>query len=94
MGVFPRDYNTPLSKIIILLTAEGLSHAKGLSNNWEYLRELAIKYSLVLCRLKTVYKNSQLHSSYKEFNANEYKTCGFILRGGMCVTSFIVSLIS
>ena len=75
MGVFPRDYNTPISKIIIMLTAEGLSDAKGLSEDWEYLRELAINYSLVLCRLKSVHKNSQLHSSYKEFNAKEYKTC-------------------
>ncbi|XP_047955151.1 late blight resistance protein R1-A-like isoform X2 [Salvia hispanica] len=75
MGVFPRDYNTPISKITIMLTAEGLSDAKGLLEDWEYLRELAINYSLVLCRLKSVHKNSQFHSSYKEFNANEYKTC-------------------
>ncbi|XP_047957734.1 putative late blight resistance protein homolog R1A-10 [Salvia hispanica] len=63
MGVFPQDYNTPLSKIIIMLAAEGLS------DDWECLRELAIEYSLVLRSLKSVDKTSQ------EFSVREYKTC-------------------
>ncbi|KAL1542509.1 putative late blight resistance protein R1A-10 isoform X3 [Salvia divinorum] len=40
MGVFPQDYETPASKIMIMLTAEGLWCDR------QCLRELAINYSL------------------------------------------------
>ncbi|XP_047957040.1 putative late blight resistance protein homolog R1A-10 isoform X2 [Salvia hispanica] len=61
MGVFP--YDTAPSKIIDMLTAEGLW------DDWDCLRELAIEYSLVLRIWKSVDKTSH------EFYVREYKTC-------------------
>ncbi|XP_047974449.1 putative late blight resistance protein homolog R1B-12 [Salvia hispanica] len=71
MGVFPQDNATPLSKIIIMLTAEGLWY------DTECLRTLSISYNLVLHILKSVdkttsphilvddFKNFRLHSSWR-----------------------------
>ncbi|XP_042011891.1 probable disease resistance RPP8-like protein 2 isoform X2 [Salvia splendens] len=63
IGVFPQDYYTPISKIILMLKAEGLW------GNWDCLRELAIDYSLVLCSMKSVNKN--INKKY----IGEFKTC-------------------
>ncbi|XP_047964320.1 putative late blight resistance protein homolog R1C-3 isoform X2 [Salvia hispanica] len=63
MGVFPQDYDTPPSKIITMLTAEGLWYDR------RCLRELAIYFSLVLRSFKSVNKTSD------EFSIGEYKTC-------------------
>ncbi|XP_047964343.1 putative late blight resistance protein homolog R1A-10 isoform X2 [Salvia hispanica] len=63
MGVFPQDYNIPPSKIIIMLTIEGLWYDR------ECFRELAFYYSLVLRNLKTVFKSSH------EISVSDFKTC-------------------
>ncbi|XP_042011885.1 putative late blight resistance protein homolog R1A-10 isoform X2 [Salvia splendens] len=63
IGVFAQDYYTPISKITLMLKAEGLW------DNWDCLRELAIDYSLVLCSMKSVNKNDT-----KKY-IGEYKTC-------------------
>ncbi|XP_047957070.1 putative late blight resistance protein homolog R1A-10 [Salvia hispanica] len=63
MGVFPQDYHTPPSKIMIMLTT------KGLWCDRKCLRELAINYSLVLRNFKSVNKTAH------ELSLAEYKTC-------------------
>ncbi|XP_047955128.1 putative late blight resistance protein homolog R1A-10 isoform X1 [Salvia hispanica] len=63
MGVFPQDYHTPPSKIIDMLTAEGLWYDR------ECLRELAFYYSLVLRNLKSVFKSSH------EVSVSDFKAC-------------------
>ncbi|XP_047973240.1 putative late blight resistance protein homolog R1A-10 [Salvia hispanica] len=63
MGVFPSDYDTPYSKIIMKLAAVGLS------DDWDCLGLLGSFYSLALCTLKSVDKTSN------EFTVEEYKTC-------------------
>ncbi|XP_042015768.1 putative late blight resistance protein homolog R1A-10 isoform X2 [Salvia splendens] len=63
MGVFPQDYHTPPSKIIDMLTAEGLWYDR------ECLRELAFYYSLVLRSLKSVFRSSH------EVSVSDFKTC-------------------
>ncbi|XP_047962787.1 putative late blight resistance protein homolog R1B-12 isoform X2 [Salvia hispanica] len=67
MGVFPRDYNTPPSKIIMMLMAQGLLSW----DKWEciFLKELAYDYNLVLRILKSVNKADV------EFYVEQYKTC-------------------
>ncbi|XP_042013233.1 putative late blight resistance protein homolog R1A-10 [Salvia splendens] len=67
MGVFPRDYHTPLSKIIIMLKAEGL--LSWYEPGCIYLKELAYHYSLVLRILKSTDK------SLPESQVTEFKTC-------------------
>ncbi|XP_047947696.1 putative late blight resistance protein homolog R1A-10 [Salvia hispanica] len=67
MGVFPQDYDTPPSKIITMLNAEGLLPAYDWGNFC--LRELAVFYSLVLCSFKSMNKTSD------ELSFSEYKTC-------------------
>ncbi|XP_047955127.1 putative late blight resistance protein homolog R1B-12 isoform X2 [Salvia hispanica] len=64
MGVFPQDYHTPPSKIIDMLTAEGL-----LPNLSKWLSMLATFYSLVLYTVKSVNKTSHNVFTY------DYKTC-------------------
>ncbi|XP_047962697.1 putative late blight resistance protein homolog R1A-10 [Salvia hispanica] len=79
MGVFPRDYDNPPSKIITMLTSEGLLYWQEVEirrHEWgnTCLRELAFNYSLLLCSIKGVdktsryvltYKTCRLHSSWQ-----------------------------
>ncbi|XP_047942740.1 putative late blight resistance protein homolog R1C-3 [Salvia hispanica] len=64
MGVFPQDYHTPPSKIIHMLTAEGL-----FPNYSRWLNMLATFYSLVLYTVKSMNKTS--HNAH----TCDYKTC-------------------
>ncbi|XP_042013080.1 putative late blight resistance protein homolog R1A-10 [Salvia splendens] len=68
LGVFPRDHDTPTSKIIIMLMAQGL--LSSYESGCKYLKELNYDYSLVLRILKTVDK-----SLLVEFEVTEFKTC-------------------
>ncbi|XP_047964078.1 putative late blight resistance protein homolog R1A-10 isoform X2 [Salvia hispanica] len=67
MGVFPRDYNTPPSKINIMLMAEGL--LSSYESRCDYLKHLAYSYSLVLCILKSTQKTLAL------WRVTDFKTC-------------------
>ncbi|XP_047954331.1 putative late blight resistance protein homolog R1A-10 isoform X2 [Salvia hispanica] len=67
MGVFPRDYDTPTSKIIIMLMAQGL--LSWYKSGCTYLKELAYDYRLVLRILKSVDKN------HFESQVAEFKSC-------------------
>ncbi|XP_047975120.1 putative late blight resistance protein homolog R1A-10 [Salvia hispanica] len=68
LGVFPRDYDTPTSKIIIMLMAQGF--LSSYESGCKYLKELNYDYSLILRILKTVDK-----SLLVEFEVTEFKTC-------------------
>ncbi|XP_047955139.1 putative late blight resistance protein homolog R1A-10 isoform X2 [Salvia hispanica] len=65
MGVFPQDYDTPTSKITIMLAAEGLWY------DVYCLKRLVFDYSLVLRSFKSVDKNYD----YEEFDIGDYKMC-------------------
>ncbi|XP_047944719.1 putative late blight resistance protein homolog R1C-3 [Salvia hispanica] len=67
MGVFPRDYHTPTSKIIIMLMAEGL--LSSYESGCKYMKELAYDYNLVLRILKSV------DITHPECRVTEFKTC-------------------
>ncbi|XP_042018107.1 putative late blight resistance protein homolog R1A-10 [Salvia splendens] len=68
LGVFPRDSDTPTSKIITMLMAEGL--LSSYKSGCKCLKELNYGYSLVSRMLRTVDK-----SFLVEFQVREFKTC-------------------
>ncbi|XP_057786825.1 putative late blight resistance protein homolog R1C-3 [Salvia miltiorrhiza] len=70
MGVFPRDYDIPLSKIMNMLATEGLFHNKSLEDSVsQCLEELCMYRNLALFSLTSIYRYSSRIVSPK------YKTC-------------------
>ncbi|XP_057767626.1 putative late blight resistance protein homolog R1B-12 [Salvia miltiorrhiza] len=70
MGVFPPDYDIPISRIMNMLATEGWCHNTNLENSvWEYLEELCTRRNLALYKGRSVYK-FRLEYCYRNF-----KTC-------------------